>query len=102
MSIRGTRFRPPHPRPNGRLSVGLLALTAIAAVTLAGSPSATAAAAAAAQPAAAVQAAAVPAPPTGFTSTWSDDFNGAANTGLDTATWRYDAGPGSSFGTGEI
>jgi hypothetical protein len=44
----------------------------------------------------------VPAPPSGFTTTWSDDFNGAANSALDTGTWRYDAGPGSSFGTGEI
>ena len=46
--------------------------------------------------------AAVPAPPAGFTLTWSDDFNGAAGTGLDTGTWKYDTGPGSSFGTGEI
>ena len=46
--------------------------------------------------------AAVPAPPPGFTTTWSDDFTGAAGTGLDTGTWKYDTGPGSSFGTGEI
>ncbi|WP_084557383.1 galactose-binding domain-containing protein [Hamadaea tsunoensis] len=46
--------------------------------------------------------AAIPAPPPGFTLTWSDDFSGAANTGLDTGTWKYDTGPGSSFGTGEI
>ncbi len=46
--------------------------------------------------------AAVPAAPAGFTLTWSDDFNGAAGTGLDTGTWKYDTGPGSSFGTGEI
>ncbi|MDT5034165.1 MAG: hypothetical protein QOC94_4336, partial [Actinoplanes sp.] len=46
--------------------------------------------------------AAVPAAPAGFTLTWSDDFTGAANTGLNTDVWRYDAGPGSSFGTGEI
>ncbi|EWM17512.1 endo-1,3-beta-glucanase [Kutzneria sp. 744] len=52
--------------------------------------------------AAVAQPSAVPAPPAGFTTTWSDDFTGAANTGLDTGTWRYDAGPGSSFGTGEI
>jgi len=44
----------------------------------------------------------VAAPPAGFTTTWSDDFSGAANTGLDTNVWRYDAGAGSSFGTGEI
>ena len=46
--------------------------------------------------------AAVPPPPSGFSLTWSDDFNGAANTGLNTGTWKYDTGPGSSFGTGEI
>jgi beta-glucanase (GH16 family) len=50
----------------------------------------------------AVRPAAVPGPPAGFTTTWSDDFNGAANSGLDTGTWKYDTGPGSSFGTGEI
>jgi F5/8 type C domain/Glycosyl hydrolases family 16 len=46
--------------------------------------------------------AAVPAPPAGFSLTWSDDFSGAASTGVDGATWKYDTGPGSSFGTGEI
>src|SRR5262245_48787246 len=45
--------------------------------------------------------AAVPAPPPGFTLTWSDDFNGANGTGVDTANWKYDGGPGSSVGTGE-
>jgi Beta-glucanase/Beta-glucan synthetase len=45
---------------------------------------------------------AVPGPPAGFTTTWSDDFTGAAGTGLSTGTWKYDTGPGSSFGTGEI
>jgi beta-glucanase (GH16 family) len=44
--------------------------------------------------------AAVAPPPAGFTLTWSDDFNGAAGTGLDTGTWKYDTGTG--FGTGEI
>ncbi|WP_432841076.1 ricin-type beta-trefoil lectin domain protein [Dactylosporangium sp. CA-092794] len=42
-----------------------------------------------------------PAPP-GFSLTWSDDFNGPAGGGIDTGLWRYDTGPGSSFGTGEI
>ncbi len=46
--------------------------------------------------------AAVGAPPAGFTLTWSDDFTGAAGTGVNTGTWKYDTGPGSSFGTGEI
>ncbi len=44
--------------------------------------------------------AAVAPPPAGFTLTWSDDFNGAAGTGLNTGTWKYDTGTG--FGTGEI
>ncbi len=46
--------------------------------------------------------AAVPTPPPGFTTIWSDDFSGAAGTGLPSSTWRYDTGPGSNFGTGEI
>src|SRR5689334_19828027 len=41
-------------------------------------------------------------PPAGFTLTWSDDFNGANGTGVDTNVWKYDTGPGSNFGTGEI
>ncbi|WP_433293747.1 discoidin domain-containing protein [Actinoplanes sp. CA-030573] len=44
----------------------------------------------------------VGAPPAGFTLTWSDDFTGASGTGVNTGTWKYDTGPGSSFGTGEI
>ena len=46
--------------------------------------------------------ASIPAPPAGFTLTWSDDFNGAAGTGIDQSLWKYDTGPGSTFGTGEI
>jgi len=46
--------------------------------------------------------ASVPPAPSGFTLTWSDDFNGAAGTGLDQGVWKYDTGPGSNFGTGEI
>ncbi len=45
---------------------------------------------------------AAPAPPSGFSLTWSDDFNGAAGTGIDQGLWKYDTGPGSNFGTGEI
>jgi len=45
--------------------------------------------------------AAIPAPPAGFTLTWSDDFNGAAGTGVNTGNWLYDTGTGI-FGTGEI
>jgi F5/8 type C domain/Glycosyl hydrolases family 16 len=49
-----------------------------------------------------VASATVPSPPAGWTTTWSDDFTGAAGTGVPTGTWQYDTGPGSNFGTGEI
>ncbi|GAA3215797.1 hypothetical protein GCM10010532_042890 [Dactylosporangium siamense] len=49
-----------------------------------------------------VASAAIPAPPAGFTQLWSTDFDGPADTGVDTGAWQYDSGPGSSFGTGEI
>src|SRR5450755_3194967 len=45
--------------------------------------------------------AAVPAPPSGWSTVFSDDFNGAAGSGVD-SQWQYDTGPGSDFGTGEI
>ncbi len=45
--------------------------------------------------------AAVPAPPAGFTLTFSDDFTGASGTGVNTGNWKYDTGTGI-FGTGEI
>ncbi|MDT5034861.1 MAG: hypothetical protein QOE03_46 [Micromonosporaceae bacterium] len=51
--------------------------------------------------------AAVPPPPGGMSLVFSDDFTGAANTGVDTANWLYDLGtsdPGGApdFGTGEV
>ncbi len=48
-----------------------------------------------------VAAHAAPAPPSGFNLTWSDDFNGAANTGVPSSLYKYDTGTGV-FGTGEI
>ena len=42
-----------------------------------------------------------PGPPSGWSTVFSDDFNGASGTGID-SQWMYDTGPGSSFGTGEI
>jgi hypothetical protein len=45
--------------------------------------------------------AAVPGPPSGWSTVFSDDFNGTAGTGVD-SQWMYDTGPGSTFGTGEI
>jgi beta-glucanase (GH16 family) len=51
--------------------------------------------------------AAVPAPPTGFTTVWSDDFTGPAGTGVNTENWQYATGHGyprgaTNWGTGEI
>ena len=37
---------------------------------------------------------------TTWTPVWSEDFNGAAGTGVNTANWLYDTGTG--WGTGEI
>ncbi|MBV9823821.1 MAG: carbohydrate-binding protein [Actinobacteria bacterium] len=58
-------------------------------------------------PAAGPATATIPAPPAGWTTTFSDDFSGAAGTGLNTANWLYDTGTGypggaANWGTGEI
>lgn len=50
---------------------------------------------------------AVPAPPAGWSTVFSDDFTGAAGTGLNTTRWLYDLGtsyPGgaANWGTGEV
>ena len=45
--------------------------------------------------------ASVPAPPSGWQTVFSDDFNGAAGSPVD-GQWVFDTGPGSNFGTGEI
>jgi len=70
----------------GRLPARIAAAVGVAALMVAGL--------------AAPAQAAVPAPPPGFSLTWSDDFSGAAGTGLGAADWKYDTGTG--FGTGEI
>src|SRR5215472_14939695 len=44
----------------------------------------------------------VPPPPSGWTTVFSDGFSGAAGSQVSSANWKYDTGPGSSFGTGEI
>jgi beta-glucanase (GH16 family) len=49
----------------------------------------------------------VPPPPSGWSTVWSDDFNGSAGSGLDSANWLYDTGTGypggaGNWGTGEI
>ncbi|WP_433219426.1 discoidin domain-containing protein [Dactylosporangium sp. CS-047395] len=84
----------------GVTAAATLALVAITAVANAGTNAGTSSNAAAGS--SAQLAAAAPAPPAGFTLTWSDEFNGASGTGVNTGTWKYDTGPGSSFGTGEI
>ncbi|MFI1092993.1 discoidin domain-containing protein [Streptomyces sp. NPDC020917] len=94
-----------HRARRSRTRLGMAAL-AVAALSVAGITAATGTggaatpAAAPAAPAAAPHA--VPGPPAGFTTTWSDDFGGTAGTGVNGADWKYDTGPGSSFGTGEI
>ncbi len=37
-----------------------------------------------------------------WTQVFDAKFTGASGTGLNTSVWKYDTGPGSSFGTGEI
>ncbi|MBP0456536.1 ricin-type beta-trefoil lectin domain protein [Streptomyces montanisoli] len=43
----------------------------------------------------------VPPPPSGWNTIFSDDFSGGSGSG-PSGSWKYDTGPGSSFGTGEI
>lgn len=43
----------------------------------------------------------IPAPPSGWALTFGDDFAGPAGQGVDAAKWKYQTGPGRSFGTGE-
>jgi beta-glucanase (GH16 family) len=89
----------------GRLALALtLTLSATAAVAVAITVPAASPAAIRLSPAAATSAvapAAVPGPPAGWSSVFSDDFSGQAGSGVG-AQWKYDTGPGSSFGTGEI
>ncbi|NUR00610.1 MAG: carbohydrate-binding protein [Streptomyces sp.] len=51
--------------------------------------------------------ASAPAPPSGWTQLFLDDFNGSAGTGVNTSNWQYDTGtsyPGgaANWGTGEV
>ncbi len=87
----------------GRL-IALAVVAPAAAFGLSALPAASAAVATpAGRTAPAVMAApnAVPGPPSGWSTVFSDDFNGAAGSGID-SQWMYDTGPGSNFGTGEI
>jgi len=82
-----------HPRRRAAVAI-LAALAPIAAIlTVVAVPAA--------------NASAVPGPPAGWTTAFSDDFSGAAGTGVNTANWLYDTGtsyPGGAgnWGTGEV
>jgi hypothetical protein len=97
-----TPHLPPRRRRLRGVVVGLAAVLVVPALfaVAQASPAAGAAPAVAAP-------SAVPAPPTGWSTVFSDDFTGAANTGLDTSKWLYDLGtsyPGGAgnWGTGEV
>ena len=96
MCKRATRWRP-------RRVLALAVIAPVIALTAAAASSASAIAAPAANAAPAVAAApaTVPGPPSGWSTVFSDDFNGGAGSGAD-SQWMYDTGPGSNFGTGEI
>ena len=93
---RATRWR-----LRGGLALAIIA--PVIAVTGATVPAASALAAPAAATASAAVAApaTVPGPPGGWSTVFSDDFNGGSGSGVD-SQWMYDTGPGSNFGTGEI
>src|SRR6476661_7262437 len=46
--------------------------------------------------------ASVPPTPSGWTQVFADDFNGAANTGLNTSNWLYDIGTSYPDGAGNL
>jgi hypothetical protein len=96
MCKRATRWRP-------RRVLALAVIAPVIALTAAAASSASAIAAPAANAAPAVTAApaTVPGPPSGWSTVFSDDFNGSSGSGID-SQWMYDTGAGSSFGTGEI
>src|SRR5580693_4238023 len=90
ISKRATRWR-----PRGSLALALIAPVIVVAAATVPAASSLAAATSVAAPAA------VPGPPSGWSTVFSDDFSGAAGSGID-SQWMYDTGAGSSFGTGEI
>src|ERR1700722_20325981 len=70
-------------RPTGRVALALIApAVGVAALAVP----------------ATMASAAVPGPPSGWSTVFSDDFNGGAGAGID-SHWMYDTGAGSSLGT---
>jgi Glycosyl hydrolases family 16 len=102
MSRRVTRTRK-RWRPRGGLVLALAIIAPVTALVAATVPG-TSSLAAMIRPVAATSVAApaaVPGPPVGWSTVFSDDFNGTAGSGVD-SQWMYDTGPGANFGTGEI
>ena len=105
-AFRGSAFRSrmiTPPRLGRRLAVIVAVGAPLIALLPAAGPAAaaTGASSTGARLAAEAAPAAVPGPPSGWSTVFSDDFNGAGGSGPSSA-WQYDTGPGSSFGTGEI
>jgi hypothetical protein len=88
-------------RPRSGLAFAVIAPVIAVTAAMAPATSALAAPAGPAAPARVAAAAAVPGPPSGWSTVFSDDFNGSSGSGID-SQWMYDTGPGSNFGTGEI
>jgi hypothetical protein len=94
------------PRRRRRLftalaAAGALALAMFTALTVANAAGSAATTGTAASPNA------VPAPPTGWSTVWSDDLTGTSGTGVSTSNWLYDTGTGypggaGNWGTGEV
>jgi hypothetical protein len=101
--VPGIRKRATRWRPRGRLTLTLAIMAPVLVIAAVTAPRG-ASLAAMVTPAAATSVAApaaVPGPPSGWSTVFSDDFNGASGTGAD-SQWMYNTGPGSNFGTGEI
>jgi len=88
-------------RLKGGLALAIIAPVIAVAAAMTPTAPALAKTAAPAAPAALAAPDAVPGPPSGWSTVFSDDFNGSSGSGID-SQWMYDTGPGSSFGTGEI
>ncbi|HUN34699.1 MAG TPA: ricin-type beta-trefoil lectin domain protein [Trebonia sp.] len=103
MSRRVTRLRKHATRWRFRGGLALAIIAPVIAVAAAMMPTTPALATPAAPAAHAALAApaTVPGAPSGWSTVFSDDFNGSSGSGID-SQWMYDTGPGSSFGTGEI